>query len=74
MDDLTFNEEDHYFFLQKASEILERFGLLEDVKIDILSDVVDYLAEMIVNSVKLWFYWKKTYHYIIRRTDEDLLE
>jgi hypothetical protein len=74
MDDLTFNEEDHDFFLQKASEILERFNLLEDVKIDILSDVVDYLAEMIVNSVKLWFYWKKTYHYIIRRNDEDLLE
>jgi hypothetical protein len=74
MDDLIFNEEDHDFFLQKAAEILERFGLLEDVKIDILSDVVDYMAEMIVNSVKLWFFWKKTYHYIIRRTDEDLLE
>ena len=74
MDDLIFNECDHYFFLQKASEILERFNLLEDVKIDILSDVVDYLAEMIVNSLKVWFYWKKTYHYIIRRTDDNLRE
>jgi hypothetical protein len=74
MEDLTFNEEDHYFFLQKASEILERFNLLEDIKIEILADCADYLAEMLVNSLKLWFYWKKTYHYIIRRTDEDLLE
>ena len=74
MDDLIFNECDHFFFLQKAAEILERFNLLEDIKIDILSDVVDYLAEMLVNSVKLWYFWKKTYHYIIRRNDEDILE
>jgi hypothetical protein len=74
MDDLTFNEEDHYFFLQKASEILERFNLLEDVKIEILADCADYLAEMIVKSLKLWYFWKKTYIYIIRRNDEDLLE
>ena len=74
MDELIFNEEDHFFFLQKASEILERFNLLEDVKIDLLADVVDYLAEMIVKSLKVWFYWKKTYIYIIRRNDDDLRE
>jgi hypothetical protein len=74
MDDLIFNECDHDFFLQKASEILERFNLLEDVKIEILADCADYLAEMIVKSLKLWYFWKKTYIYIIRRNDDNLRE
>lgn len=66
---LTLNEDDHYYLLQKSSEILEHFHLLDDIDIDLLADIVDYFTEFIVASLNTFVAWKTRYHHLVDRTD-----
>lgn len=53
----TYTQEDQEFFFEKANDILDRFGLLNNVPNDSVVDVILFFQDQIVNQLELFQSW-----------------
>ena len=56
-----YTREDQEFFFDAASKILDRFGLLSDVKGDYIVDVIEFYMDGIVNELDIFIDWKNSH-------------
>jgi hypothetical protein len=60
-DNFTYTRDDQEFFFQKANEILDRFGLLNNIPSRYIVDVILRYSDSIVNDLDEFREWKE-YH------------
>lgn len=54
-----YTTEDQEFFFEMANKILDRFGLLEDVKDEYLVDVIEFYSDLLCNAIDVFISWKE---------------